>query len=102
MNRTIPGSGINSAKESSGSSSLKESSSRPPTQHIEELNKQEKEKEKEEDENEDEFRLENLQSISEFDRNIQEGKDNKRRTQRRCVIYPDDRFRIWWDTFITV
>ena len=53
-------------------------------------------------EDEEEFKEENLQSISEFDRNIQEGKLNKKRTQKRCMIYPDDRSRIWWDTFITV
>jgi hypothetical protein len=51
---------------------------------------------------EDMFRVENLQSISEFDRNIQEGKLNKMKAQKRCMIYPDDRFRIWWDTFITM
>ena len=54
------------------------------------------------EEEEDVFRVENLQSISEFDRNIQEGKLSKMRAQKRFMVYPDDKFRIWWDTFITV
>jgi hypothetical protein len=88
--KAINGSGLNSGK---ASGFFKEKNP------ADELNKQEDQAVVED---EDEFKVENLQSISEFDRNIQEGKQNKKRTQKRCMIYPDDRSRIWWDTFITV